>query len=108
LDQLLQFDPARRISCDDALRHPWLESYHEEEEEVSHSEIFDFCFEEISSIDEIRVLISKEIMEFKASHPTPVGKSGQLPANASSDRNSTTCDIVADLEEEFKAKGHLM
>ncbi|KAJ3303560.1 Mitogen-activated protein kinase [Kappamyces sp. JEL0829] len=111
LDQFLQFDPARRISAEDALRHPWLEAYHEEDEELAHSEHFDFGFEKLSSIDELRMLISKEIMEYKASHPPP-SRSGMLTVNAavagslSPDRSSIVHDDVIDLDEELRMKGH--
>ncbi|KAJ3348974.1 Mitogen-activated protein kinase [Kappamyces sp. JEL0680] len=102
---------ARRISAEDALRHPWLEAYHEEDEELSHSEHFDFGFEKLSSIDELRMLISKEIMEYKASHPPP-SRSGMLTVNAavagslSPDRSSIVHDDVIDLDEELRMKGH--
>jgi serine/threonine protein kinase len=34
LDKLLDFDPARRISVEEALGHPYLAQYHEPDDEV--------------------------------------------------------------------------
>lgn len=67
LDKFIQFDPASRISVEAALEHPWLDAYHEPEEEISHNRIFDFSFESISSIEEMKMLIAKEIHDFKIS-----------------------------------------
>lgn len=66
LDKFLQFDPARRITVEEALEHPWLDAYHEPEEEISHTHTFDFSFESISSIDEMKRVIAQEIADFKA------------------------------------------
>ena len=38
LAEMLQFSPSRRISAEQALRHPYLAELHEEESEPSHSE----------------------------------------------------------------------
>jgi mitogen-activated protein kinase 7 len=63
IDQLLSFDPANRISAEGALSHPYLAPYHYPDDEViyfilkekpSHPRIFDFSFEAIKSIDEIK------------------------------------------------------
>ena len=71
LDKFLQFDPARRITVEEALQHPWLDAYHEPEEEISHTHIFDFSFESISSIDEMKRVIAQEINDFKAAQVPP-------------------------------------
>lgn len=34
LDKLLAFDPANRPTVEEALKHPYLELYHDEEDEV--------------------------------------------------------------------------
>jgi mitogen-activated protein kinase 1/3 len=36
LDHLLQFDPELRLTVDEALSHPYLESYHDVEDEVQN------------------------------------------------------------------------
>jgi serine/threonine protein kinase len=37
LERLLEFDPAKRITVEEALEHPYLEAYHEPEDEVCQS-----------------------------------------------------------------------
>ncbi|ORZ41269.1 kinase-like domain-containing protein [Catenaria anguillulae PL171] len=66
LDKLLQFDPAQRITVEQALAHPYLATYHDPDEEPSHAQMFDFAFEKAASIDEIRALITREIVSWKA------------------------------------------
>ena len=45
LDRMLAFNPVKRITVDEALRHPYLESLHCEDDEPSCSLQFDFAFE---------------------------------------------------------------
>lgn len=35
LNKLLEFDPAKRITVEEALAHPYLSAYHDEDDEVS-------------------------------------------------------------------------
>jgi mitogen-activated protein kinase 7 len=37
LTKLLAFDPSKRITVEEALAHPYLSAYHDEEDEVSQS-----------------------------------------------------------------------
>lgn len=66
LEKLLKFDPAERITVEEALAHPYLEAYHDVEDEPSHKKPFDFSFEALDSIEDMRKMISQEVMEFKA------------------------------------------
>ena len=56
LDKLLIFDPAKRITVDQALRHEYLESLHCPEDEPSAESVFSFDFEKarmtVSSVRE--------------------------------------------------------
>lgn len=47
IKQMLKFDPAQRITVTGALKHPFLESLHQEEDEPSGEAVssFDFDFE---------------------------------------------------------------
>ena len=56
LDKLLQFDPKKRMTVEEALNHPYLESYHDVEDEPCHPKLFDFSFEAVESIDEMKSL----------------------------------------------------
>ncbi|KAK4510648.1 uncharacterized protein ATC70_005080 [Mucor velutinosus] len=80
LNKLLEFDPSKRIDVDEALAHPYLSAYHDEDDEPTHSSTFDFSFEVVDSIDEMRRMIAQEVMSFKAnkesSDPRYAGNSG--------------------------------
>lgn len=67
LERMLQFDPRRRISVEDALKHPWLNQLHDEVAEPSASGIFKFDFEEQELDDAaVRRLVLEEIRHY---HP---------------------------------------
>lgn len=46
LDKLLTFNPSKRISCEEALAHPYLASLHSPDDEPVCPEPFDFSFED--------------------------------------------------------------
>ena len=54
LEKLLNFDPAARITVEQALAHPYLAAYHEEDDEPVHEKTFDFQFEVTDRIDEMK------------------------------------------------------
>jgi hypothetical protein len=58
---MLDLNPARRITVEDALKHPFLETMHDPEDEPSFEGTIDFSFEEDHSlnIDKIKRLILK-------------------------------------------------
>lgn|SRR5690349_3524020 len=58
LEKLLNFDPAARITVEQALAHPYLAAYHEEDDEPSHEKVFDFSFEVTDRIDEMKRKLS--------------------------------------------------
>jgi len=65
LEKLLAFEPEDRIGVEDALRHPYLEELHcEEDEPVCDTlDVMDFYFEYLKlSKDDLRVLIEQEIV----------------------------------------------
>ncbi|KAJ3359888.1 Mitogen-activated protein kinase [Allomyces javanicus] len=91
LDKLLQFDPAQRITVEDALAHPYLATYHDADEEPAHPHTFDFSFESAQTIEAIRDLITKEVVEWKTSKggtippvpaPAPVPVAAPVPQTA--------------------------
>ncbi|KAI7861519.1 MAP kinase [Spinellus fusiger] len=65
LNKLLTFDPAKRITVEEALGHPYLSAYHDEDDEPLHPEHFDFSFEVLDSIDDMREMITREVITFK-------------------------------------------
>jgi len=66
LAKLLCFDPAKRISCEDALNHPYLGVWHDPMDEPVCPKTFDFGFEEEESIEGMKQLIVDEVNQFRA------------------------------------------
>ncbi|KAF9938023.1 Mitogen-activated protein kinase, partial [Modicella reniformis] len=77
LERLLDFDPASRITVEQALAHPYLTAYHEEDDEPSHEEFFDFAFERVDKIEDMKKLIAQEVMSFKAAKEQSVSDGQQ-------------------------------
>jgi serine/threonine protein kinase len=64
LEKLLTFDPTKRITVEEALAHPYLETMHDPEDEPT-CEAFDFNFEGTTSTSSIKEMLYKEIMDFQ-------------------------------------------
>ncbi|CEI89175.1 Putative CMGC/MAPK protein kinase [Rhizopus microsporus] len=60
LNKLLEFDPSKRITVEEALAHPYLSAYHDEDDEPVHTQTFDFSFEVVDSIEEMSRMIAQE------------------------------------------------
>lgn len=61
LDRMLDMNPSNRISVNDALEHPFLESMHDPEDEPVYTGTMDFSFEEdpTLNIEKLKRLILK-------------------------------------------------
>jgi len=79
LEKLLKFDPAERITVEEALAHPYLEAYHDVEDEPSHEKLFDFSFEALDSIEDMRRMITEEVLNFKKNHQNGVQFTDNVP-----------------------------
>jgi len=67
MEKMLQFNPGRRISVDDALRHPYFKSLHNPKKEVECKEQFDFTFErEKMTAESLRDFMWEEIFHFRS------------------------------------------
>lgn len=66
LEKMLTFDPADRITVDEALEHPYLRIWHEPTDEPVCPEEFDFSFEEVEDMDSMRQMILDEVTNFRA------------------------------------------
>ncbi|WFD25977.1 mitogen-activated protein kinase [Malassezia nana] len=65
LRRLLAFDPSERITCDEALAHPYLAVWHDPADESVCQSKFDFSFENIDDIAGMKKLILDEVISFR-------------------------------------------
>lgn len=66
LEKMLTFDPADRITVEQALEHPYLKIWHDPADEPVCPTEFDFSFEEVNDMDRMRQMIINEVAEFRA------------------------------------------
>ncbi|GJJ08440.1 hypothetical protein Clacol_002656 [Clathrus columnatus] len=78
LSRMLTFDPAKRISCEEALEHAYFAVWHEPADEPVCSEPFDFTFEEEDSIEGMKRLIVEKVNGFRAQVRSQARASGQI------------------------------
>lgn len=65
LTKMLAFDPAKRISCEEALAHPYLAVWHDPSDEPICQKPFDFSFEDEDTIDGMKRMIVDEVNAFR-------------------------------------------
>lgn len=71
LDHMLAFDPSRRIGVEEALEHPYLSIWHDPSDEPSCPTTFDFSFESVEEVPEMRQMILQEVNNFRRSVRAP-------------------------------------
>jgi p38 MAP kinase len=65
LEKMLNFDPRKRITAEEALAHPYLAPYHDPTDEPSAPEMFDWSFNEADlPVDTWKVMMYSEILDF--------------------------------------------
>ena len=62
---MLAFDPAKRISCENALQHPYLAVWHDPADEPVCPVKFDFGFEAVEEVEGMKRLILQEVQTFR-------------------------------------------
>ena len=55
IDRMLDLNPNRRISVDEALQHPFLASLHDPEDEPVFTGTLDFSFEQDQSLTMVKI-----------------------------------------------------
>ena len=65
LDRMLAFDPSSRISVEEALEHRYLHIWHDASDEPSCPSTFDFHFEVVEDVPEMRKMILAEVQRFR-------------------------------------------
>jgi len=65
LDRMLAFDPSSRISVEEALEHHYLSIWHDASDELACPTPFDFSFEVVDDIPQLRNIILDEVRQFR-------------------------------------------
>lgn len=65
LDRMLAFDPSSRISVEEALEHRYLAIWHDASDEPTCPTPFDFHFEVVEDIQEMKRMILNEVHRFR-------------------------------------------
>lgn len=65
LNKMLAFDPSSRISVEAALEHPYLHIWHDASDEPCCPTTFNFDFEVIEDVSEMREKILEEVARFR-------------------------------------------
>ncbi|GKT91357.1 MAP kinase [Colletotrichum tofieldiae] len=65
LDRMLAFDPSSRISVEQALEHPYLHIWHDASDEPDCPTTFNFDFEVVEDVGEMRKMILDEVYRFR-------------------------------------------
>lgn len=65
LNRLLAFDPSSRISVEEALEHRYLQIWHDASDEPPCPTTFDFAFEVVEDVPEMRKMILQEVERFR-------------------------------------------
>jgi mitogen-activated protein kinase 7 len=73
LDKMLAFDPSSRISVEEALEHPYLQIWHDASDEPVCPTTFDFQFEVLDDVGDMRRAILDEVMRFRQTVRTVPG-----------------------------------
>lgn len=65
LEKMLTLDPTKRITVEQALQHPYLKIWHDPNDEPDCQSKFDFSFEEVEDIDDMKKMMIEEIDTFR-------------------------------------------
>jgi mitogen-activated protein kinase 7 len=76
LDRMLAFDPSSRISVETALEHPYLSIWHDASDEPDCPTTFNFDFEVVDDVGEMRKMILDEVFRFRQNVRTVPGAGG--------------------------------
>ncbi|KAF2861357.1 mitogen-activated protein kinase spm1 [Piedraia hortae CBS 480.64] len=87
LDRMLAFDPSERIKVEEALAHPYLAIWHDPSDEPSCAVPFNFAFEVVEEVSDMRQMILLEVRNFREyvrapqqmQHPQNMHSGQQVP-----------------------------
>ncbi|KAL6454844.1 MKC1 Mitogen-activated protein kinase MKC1 [Candida maltosa Xu316] len=79
LEKMLTLDPHERITVDEALRHKYLEVWHDPRDEPECQVKFDFkSFENVNGLDDMKSLIIDEVKNFREFVRKPIEEQQQI------------------------------
>lgn len=81
LDRMLAFDPSSRISVEQALEHRYLHIWHDASDEPPCPTTFDFGFEVVEEVSQMRAMILEEVNRFRQQVRVQPGQVPAAPAN---------------------------
>ena len=81
LDRMLAFDPSSRITVEAALEHRYLHIWHDASDEPACPQTFDFAFEVVEDVQEMRKMILEEVRRFRTHvrQQPQAGSAGGIP-----------------------------
>ena len=106
LDKLLTWDPAQRMSADEALQHPWLKAYHESNARWLAPDPFD-RFDEvemITTLPEFQSALVREAEEMRAELAALDGEALQLDSPLSGDSGTSDSNDTAAQQTRRRAR----
>ncbi|TVY34085.1 Mitogen-activated protein kinase [Lachnellula occidentalis] len=76
LNHMLAFDPSSRISVEEALEHPYLHIWHDASDEPGCPTTFNFDFEVVEDVGDMRKMILDEVSRFRQHVRVQPGQGG--------------------------------
>lgn len=76
LNRMLAFDPSSRVGVEQALEHPYLHIWHDASDEPDCPTTFNFDFEVVDDVADMRKMILDEVFRFRQLVRTAPGSSG--------------------------------
>ncbi|KAL3235185.1 hypothetical protein RNJ44_02973 [Nakaseomyces bracarensis] len=65
LERMLAFDPQERITVEEALEHPYLSIWHDAADEPVCNEKFEFSFESVNEMEDLKRMVVDEVQSFR-------------------------------------------
>ncbi|EMD37500.1 hypothetical protein CERSUDRAFT_83240 [Gelatoporia subvermispora B] len=110
LDKLLQFDPRGRITCSDALDHPYFADWIDPKDQPVCDQPFGFEFENVDTKEELLHLIAMEVTNFRqgTSRQSPERRHNVGARNAGNDalpapQHEEMLTIAHDTDDKLQA-----
>ncbi|KAK9476839.1 kinase-like domain-containing protein [Lipomyces japonicus] len=100
LDRLLAFDPAERITVQQALEHPYLAVWHDPADEPECPTTFDFSFEAVDDIPAMTEMIKHEVLEFRKLVRQPIETQKQTLGNQGIRKESEKVGIPDEIMDD--------